>query len=154
MKHLKSLNAITLLVLLLASSAALAQGSAEDEAAVWATVEELWTAEERGDDNWVETMLSADFMGWPDSSPAPRSKASTRMWARFNSGQNKGLAHELYPLSIVVHGDMAVAHYLYTMATQTKDKRTVTTNGRYTDVLVRDGTTWKFLSWHGGEDTK
>ncbi len=74
------------------------------------------------------------------------------MWTRFNSEQNKGLTHELYPLSIVVHGDMAVAHYLYTMAVQTRDKQTVMTNGRYTDVLVRDGTTWKFLSWHGGDD--
>jgi len=152
MKQLLKLYAITLSVLLLASSAAFAQGSADDQANVWSTVEEVWAAEERGDDNWVDAMLSADFMGWPDSSPAPRSKASTRMWSRFNAGQNKGLAHELYPLSIVVHGDVAIAHYLYTMAVQTKDKKTVSTNGRYTDILVRDGTTWKILSWHGGAD--
>lgn len=153
MKQLLRLYAITLSALLLSSGGAFAQGSADDQANVWSTVEQLWAAEEQGDDSWVENMLSADFMGWPATSPAPRSKASTRMWNRFNSGQNKGLTHELYPLSIVIHGDMAVAHYLYTMAVQTKDKRTVTTNGRYTDVLVRDGTTWKFLSWHGGDDT-
>ena len=152
MKQLLRLYAITLSALLLSGGAAFAQGSADDQVNVWSTVEQLWTAEEQGDDSWVETMLSADFMGWPDSSPAPRSKASMRMWTRFNSEQNKGLSHELYPLSIVVHGDVAVAHYLYTMAVQTKDKRTVMSNGRYTDVLVRDGTSWKFLSWHGGDD--
>lgn len=152
MKLLFRLYATSLAALLLFSGTALAQGSADDQANVWSTVERMWTAEERGDDGWVEQMLSADFMGWPASSPAPRSKASTRMWTRFNSEQDKGLAHELYPLSIVVHGDVAVAHYLYTMAVQTKDKQTVMSNGRYTDVLVRDGTTWKFLSWHGGDE--
>jgi ketosteroid isomerase-like protein len=152
MKQLHGLYAVTLSTLLLSGSAALAQDSADDQAAVWATIEEVWSAEERGDESWVDTNLSADFVGWPDSSPAPRSKASTRMWARFNAENSKGLTHELYPLSIIVHGDMAVAHYLYTMATQAKDKRIVTSNGRYTDVLVRDGTAWKFITWHGGDD--
>jgi ketosteroid isomerase-like protein len=142
-----------ILVLQLSAVTAVAQGSADDQAAVWATVEEIWSAEERGDDDWVDRMLSADFMGWPNESPAPRSKASTRMWARFNADQSKGLTHELYPLSIVVHGDTAVVHYLFTVATQNKDKRIVTENGRYTDVLVRDGETWKFISWHGGPST-
>ena len=157
MKPIHTLYAISLSVLLLSTATAFAQQSAEqnsgdDQANVWAAVEEVWTAEERGDEDWVDRMISADFMGWPNASPAPRSKSSTRMWARFNAGQNKGLAHELYPLSIVVHGDMAVAHYLYSMVVQTRDKNVVSSNGRYTDVLVRDGDTWKFLSWHGGSD--
>jgi ketosteroid isomerase-like protein len=157
MKPLHKLYAIVLSVLLLSISTAFAQDSTEqssgnDQANVWATVEEVWAAEERGEQTWIDSMLSADFMGWPHASPAPRSKASTRMWARFDAEQNKGLTHELYPLSIVVHGDMAVAHYLFTMVTQTKDKKVVSSNGRYTDVLVRDGTAWKFVSWHGGSD--
>jgi ketosteroid isomerase-like protein len=138
------------LALILASAPSFAQGSADDQAAVWAAVETLWTAEERGDTDWVDSMLSADFMGWPSQSPAPRSKASTRMWARFNANQAKGLTHELYPLSIVVHGDVAIVHYLYTSAMQGRDKSVEIENGRYTDVLVRDGGAWKFLSWHGG----
>lgn len=152
MKQLLRLYALALAALLFSSGPAFAQGSADDQASVWSTVEQVWAADERGDDDWVDLMLSADFMGWPDSSPAPRSKASTRMWTRFDAEQDKGLTHELYPLSIVVHGDVAVAHYLYTMAVQTRDKNTVVTNGRYTDVLVRDGTNWKFLSRHGGDE--
>lgn len=136
--------------LLAATTPADAQGSVDDQATVWATVEEAWTAQERGDNDWVDRMLSADFMGWPNESPAPRSKGSTRMWERFNGEQNKSLSHELYPLSIVVHGDMAVVHYLFSTAFQTRDKKTVVSNGRFTDVLVRDGGEWKFISWHGG----
>ena len=114
MQQIHKLSLILMLVVF--GGAAFAQDSADDHSAVWAAVEEIWLAEERGDDKWTDTMLAGDFMGWPNVSPAPRSKASTRMWARFNSDQTKGLAHELYPLSIVVHGDTAVVHYLYTMA--------------------------------------
>jgi ketosteroid isomerase-like protein len=141
-----------MLAILMPGVYAYAQGSADDQAAVWSAVEEIWAAEERGDDDWVDAMLSADFMGWPSASPAPRTKGSTRMWARFNADHNKGLLHELYPLSIVVHGDTAIVHYLYTMVEQNRDRETVTRNGRYTDVLVRDGSDWKFISWHGGDD--
>lgn len=129
-----------------------AADQADDHAAVWSAVEAIWRAEEAGDEKWVETMLSADFMGWPNNSPAPRDKSSVRMWNRFSQQQTSGITHELYPLSIVVHGDMAVVHYLYTNAVQERDKSTSVSNGRYTDVLVRDGDAWKFISWHGGQD--
>ncbi len=143
-------------ILLLASGYVVAQEAlpeeADDQAAVWAAVEAIWAAEEAGDDDWVDTMLSADFVGWPNDSPAPRSRGSVRMWNSFNQDQASGITHELYPLSIVVHGDMAVVHYLYTSAVQTKDKKTDVSSGRYTDVLVRDDRAWKFISWHGGDN--
>jgi ketosteroid isomerase-like protein len=128
------------------------QQAADDYVAVWSVIEEQWEASQRGDRRWVEQLLSADFKGWPKNSPAPRDKASTRMWNDFGSKQSKGLAHELYPLSTVFHGDMAVAHYLYTNATENKDGETKVANGRYTDVLVRIDGEWKFITWHGGDD--
>jgi ketosteroid isomerase-like protein len=150
-------GAILAAMLLLTSGNAVAQDTADDQAAddhaaVWSAVEAIWAAEENGDNKWVEEMLSADFVGWPNNSPAPRSKSSIRMWNNFDQGQTSGLTHELYPLSIVVHGDMAVVHYLYTNAVQTKDKKANVSSGRYTDVLVRDDGAWKFISWHGGDD--
>ena len=137
---------------LFASGNVVAQGSVDDEAAVWAAVETMWLAQESGDEKWIEDMLSADFMGWQNNSPAPRNKASVRLWNKFDQDQTKGVAHELYPLSIVVHGDMAIVQYLYTNAVQTRDRKTSVASGRYTDVLVRDDETWKFISWHGGAD--
>ena len=61
-------------------------------------------------------------------------------------------AHELYPLAIIVNGDLAVAHYLYTSAWEPKDGETEINNGRYTDVLVRTEEGWRFIAWHGGND--
>lgn len=137
---------------MLLAGAAHAQGSTSDQAAVWAAVEAIWVAEERADNDEIDEMLTDDFMGWSNNTPTPRNKSSSRMWREFGQDQSKAVHHELYPLSIVVHGDTAIAHYLYTNATENRDKKVEVVNGRYTDVLVRDGGTWKFFSWHGGDD--
>jgi len=140
------------LVLGLLPAALLAQGSS-DEAAVWSAVERQWRAVQGDDASWVEEMLSGDFVGWPTESPAPRNKTSTRLWNDFDSRQTELLEFELYPLSIIVHGNMAVVHYLYTAAREADDEVT-TRNGRFTDVLVRDDDDWKFIAWHGGDDAE
>jgi ketosteroid isomerase-like protein len=129
-----------------------AQDATDDYVEIWSVIAAQWEALQRGDRRWVEQLLSADFSGWGYNAPAPRDKASTRLWNEFNAKQSKGLAHEFYPLTTVIHGDMAVAHYLYTNAVENRDGETEVTNGRYTDVLVRDGDSWKFIAWHGGAD--
>ncbi len=143
-------------VFLLCFSSAFAQteDQASDQADVWAQIEGQWNAVEKGDSKWIDKMLTEDFSGWGNDSPAPRNKASTRMWTRFNNDLTQMVAHELYPLSIVVHNDIAVAHYLYTSATKrkTKESKTETDNGRYTDILVRTDDGWKFIAWSGGRD--
>ncbi len=133
------------------ASSAFAQGDS-DPVDVWAVVEEVWNSDEKGDKKWPDKLLANEFVGWGKSSPAPRGKESIKMWDRFEDQLGKTVAHELYPLSIVVRGDVAVAHYLYTVAYEDKDGGIETSNGRYTDVLVRTDSGWKFLAWHGGQD--
>lgn len=123
-----------------------------DDAAVWLVVQEQWDASENGDTKWMDTLLATDFTGWSNSSPAPRTKDSVKMWDKFRSKQWKGKAHELYPLSIVVHRDTAIVHYLYTNAGENAAGESKVINGRYTDVLVRIDGNWKFIAWHGGAD--
>lgn len=134
------------------SGAAIAQDAASDAVDVWATIEGQWVAAEKKDDKALDNYLAEDFSGWGKNSPAPRSKASTRMWDKFNDSQGSTVKHELYPLAIHVHADVAVAHYLYTVAVEDKDDKVEVNNGRYTDVLVRTDAGWKFLAWHGGDD--
>lgn len=139
-------------VFLMATGMAVAQDTADDEADVWAAIEKQWEAAEADDSKWMDEFLADDFSGWNKNSPAPRSKSSTRMWDEFNNSQGKTLEHELYPLAIVVNGDMAVAHYLYTIATENKDDKVKVANGRYTDILIRTDDGWRFIAWHGGDD--
>jgi ketosteroid isomerase-like protein len=152
MQGLNSYKIILAATAVLLSGLAAAQDSAGDQASVWSVVEQQWNEVEDGDRKWMDELLADDFTGWPKNSPAPRNKASTKMWDRFNESQGKMVAHELYPLSIVVRGDVAVAHYMYTSAYKDKDGDVEMNNGRYSDVLVRTDDGWKFLSWHGGSD--
>lgn len=155
MKHALKLALTVVAVSIMSGGMAQAQAQEEtdDQADVWAVVEQTWNADAKGDKKWIDRYLTDDFSGWGNAAPAPRSKASTKMWDRFNDSQGRSVAHELYPLAIVVHGDVAVAHYLYTSAFEDKDGDVEVNNGRYSDVLVRTDDGWRFLSWHGG-DTK
>jgi len=145
-------------VFLLAAGSVLAQGTpanpVDDQADVWAQIEATWNADAKGDNKWIDRLLTDDFSGWGKESPAPRGKASTKMWDRFNKTVSEMVAHELYPLSIVVHDDVAIAHYLFTSANKSKSKdgKIETSNGRYTDILVRTDEGWKFIAWAGGSD--
>jgi hypothetical protein len=152
MKIQEALKLVLVSAFLLSFTSAFAQDTTDDSANVWSVIEEEWNADEKGDKKWPDRLLTDDFSGWGNDSPAPRSKSSTKMWDRFDEQMGKMLAHELYPLSIVVHENVAVAHYLYSSASQSKDGDIEMSNGRYTDILVRTDDGWKFLSWHGGED--
>ena len=151
-------NIILTSVFLLAAGNAMAQATpvdtVDDQADVWALIEAQWNAEEKGDKKWLDRLLTDDFSGWGKESQAPRGKASTKMWDRFNEEVSQMVAHELYPLSIVVHDDIAIAHYLFTSAnkSKSKDSKIETSNGRYTDILVRTDEGWKFIAWSGGSD--
>ena len=151
------MNACTKLVLacasLLVATSALAQDIRDDEADVLLTIEREWQASQKGDQDAVDDSLVTEFMGWTRTSPAPRSKTSTSKWSRLADKEiGKVLRYELYPLSVTVHGDVAVAHYLYSTAFKSKDGTIELNNGRYTDVLVRTEDGWKFIAWHGGDD--
>lgn len=129
-----------------------AEDAADDQRDVWAVVEAQWDSEANGDRRWISRLLVEDFSGWSKDNPAPRSRASVEKWDRFTDEQSRMAAHELYPMLIVVHGDTAVAHYLYTAAYEDNDGDVEINNGRYTDVLVRTEDGWKFVAWHGGDD--
>ena len=152
MKTKEVLKLVLTSVLLLGFTSAFAQETTDDPADVWSVIEEEWNANEKGDRKWPDRLLTDDFTGWGKDSPAPRDRASTKMWDRFDEQTGKMIAHELYPLSIIVHDDVAVAHYLYSSAYESKDGEIEMSNGRYTDVLVRTENGWKFLAWHGGDD--
>lgn len=150
--NIRKLAVAFLSLFLLTPTALLYAQDTPDDAAVWAVIELQWESTQRGDKDWMEELLSESFVGWANDSPAPQTKESITMWQRFQSKQFNGEMHELFPLSIVVQGDTAVAHYLYTNAGKDAEGKSVISSGRYTDVLVREEGAWKFIAWHGGGD--
>lgn len=152
MNTTKMLKLMLTCFFMLGSSLTFAQDTTQDEDNVWAIVEAVWNADEKGERDWTDRFLVDGFTGWSKSAPVPRDKSSTKMWDRFNEQIGKSVEHELYPYAIVVHGDTAVAHYLYSNAFKNKDGDIELQNGRYTDVLVRTDDGWKLVAWHGGDN--
>jgi len=152
MNNIDMLKVIVTGAFFLGLNCAFAEEPGDDEADVWSTIEEEWNASEKRNPKWPQRLMHDDLSAWEKTSPVPRDKDSMEMWYRFNQRTGKLVAHELYALSIIVHDDVAVAHYLYSTAYETKDGDFARSNGRYTDILVRTDDGWKFLAWHGGDD--
>lgn len=139
-------------VLAAVSSPVVAQSWSNEQLEVWGVIQAQWQAAMEKNATWPDRFLHEKFLGWTNENPAPRSKSSTRNWTRYGDENSTTLMQELYPLGIVVHGNTAVAHYFFSTATEDRKAERRTTHGRYTDILVRDGGTWRFIAWHGGDD--
>ena len=150
MKKVLFLSGI-IVTLLISSLNSYAGDWTADQKAVWKAIEAQWAATKNKDANWAKNMLSDNFSGWSKDGVMPRSKSSEESWSRFNMKSSSRLMQELHPVKIVVHKDMAFAHYFYEAVSENKDGKRNNTDGRWTDILVRDGKAWKFIGWQGGE---
>ena len=131
---------------------ALAQTWSPDQLEAWNVIQSQYEASMQEDATWPERFLHERFLGWDNAYPAPRNKAVYGRWTRYGDENSTTLMQELYPIGIVVVENTAVAHYYYSSASENREDERETTHGRYTDVLVRDGGTWRFLAWQGGDD--
>jgi hypothetical protein len=79
--------AITLSILLALQTPALGQDSTDDHAAVWASIEEIWDAQERGD----ETGLTLGFplTSWAGQPPHQHPATKHRLECGLDSTQIK-----------------------------------------------------------------
>jgi len=135
------------------TSSLLAGDWSDDQKAVWSTIEKQWEISATGDASWASTMLAEGFSGWGMQSPAPQSADSTAAWyAARSSAGGKTIHQELVPMKIIVRGDMAFVHYYYQQLSEDKNGKRETETGRWTDILVKEGSAWKFIGWQGGAD--
>jgi hypothetical protein len=64
------------------------------------------------------------------------------------------LEQELFPITVTITGNIAVAQYRYSIARENFKKEREAVTGRFTDVLVKEGGRWLFLAWAGGDDPR
>ena len=141
-------------IVLLLPAAVAAQTWSADQAEVWATVTAQWEASSAKDSSWPERFLHPSHLGWSDTDPMPRNKAEFQEWDRYDSANQTTHVQDLSPVGIVVEGSTAVVHYYYSMAAEDREGKHKTTHGRWTDILVKQGGKWLFISWRGGRDPR
>jgi len=133
-----------------------------DAAAVWAVIDREWgrsgccgREDLRAGSRYLD-LLTDDALVWYWGAPNPLSKPSLKMFDQAVDDnrpfENKRIAYELYPQGLVIHGNLAIAHYTCAVRVIDKDNKVEASQCRSTDVLVRDrpGAEWKLITWVTG----
>jgi len=142
------------LALVLFAPAASAQTWTAEQQELWKLEEVQWKMSAEKDLTWIDKMVHPNISFWDNGEVAPQGKASLTRWNRYTSGNATVLEQEVFPISMTITGNVAVAQYRYKTARENYKKEKETVTGRYTDVFMKDGTQWKFIAWAGGEDVK
>jgi hypothetical protein len=144
-----------LLLLALATQAgtSVAQTWSPEQQEIWRLEDQQWKMNAAKDLTWIDTMVHANLTFWDTAFPGPQNKASLSRWAKYNTASTI-LEQEIFPISLTITGNVAVAHYRYHVVSENYKKERETVNGRYTDVLIKEGNRWLFITWAGGDDPK
>jgi ketosteroid isomerase-like protein len=145
-----------LLLVLLSSIAgtASAQTWTPAQQEIWKLEEQQWQMAKDKDLSWIDTMVHPNVSVWDVDQPMPQNRASLARWSRYGNANNTVLEQELFPIAIMITGNIAVAQYRYVIARENYKKERETVSGRYTDVLVKENGRWLFITWAGGDDPK
>ena len=142
--------AVAMGVAMVVAAGAAAGDWSEDQKQVWSNVEAYWAEYADGDVEGFLGYMHEDYLGWGLEQPVPTGKESSRKWLAHNMPLRKIGMYELMPVGMRIHGDVAVVHYYFTYAYQSLDGERGSSQGRWTDILVRQGDRWVLLSDHGG----
>jgi ketosteroid isomerase-like protein len=129
-----------------------AQTWTPEQQELWKLEEQQWQMSRDKDLTWVDKMVHPNLSFWETGQPMPRNRASLARWNKFTTSTDSVLEQELFPISITVTGNVAVVQYYYLIARENYKKERATVHGHYMDVFTKDGGTWKFIAWAGGDD--
>ena len=121
---------------------------------VWKNVNTYWDIMAKGDVNGFLEYFHADYAGWENGEPLPSSKEETKKWMTFAYQGVKTLIYDIKPVAIKIHGDVAIVDYFYTTVKENKEGKKTPESGRWTDILMKQGTKWVLIGDHGGRDKK
>ena len=147
-------TATAVLMLCAVADAAAAQEWSAEQQEIWKVEQQQWKMSAARDMSWIDTMVHQNMKFWETGAPMPRDKASLKHWSRFDADNGSTLEQELFPISATITGNVAVVQYNYMVARENYKKERETVTGHYTDVLVKEGGRWLFLTWAGGDDPK
>jgi ketosteroid isomerase-like protein len=121
---------------------------------VWKNVNDYWGLMAKGDLNGFLEYFHSDYIGWENGDALPSTKEESRKWINYAYQGVKIPVYDIKPVAIKIYGDVAFVDYYYSMAKETQDGKKSTENGRWTDILLKQGNKWVMIGDHGGSDKK
>ncbi len=119
---------------------------------VWQTVEAYWQHFADGNADGFLTYLHEDFSGWTHTNALPRDKEDMSRYMPLGFETATTLLHDVNPVGIKVHGEVAVVHYYYSRTFVDNSGGRHSDAGRWTDILMKVGDRWMMIADHGGSD--
>jgi ketosteroid isomerase-like protein len=127
------------------------QWSAEQQE-VWQHVETYWSMYANEDVEGFLSYLHEDFSGWTHTNALPRDKEDMARYLPRGFETTETVLHDVNPVGITVHGNIAVVHYYYTRSYVDMSGGEHSDAGRWTEVLMKQGDRWVMITDHGGSD--
>ena len=131
-----------------------AQTWTPEQQEIWKLEELQWKLAKDKDMSWIEKMVHPNMSYWETGQAMPQNRDSLVRWTRYGNTTDTVLEQELFPVSVVITGKIAVAQYHYQVARENYKKERETVRGHYTDILIKEGDHWLFIAWSGGDDPK
>jgi ketosteroid isomerase-like protein len=120
---------------------------------VWKNVTDYWALMAKGDVQGFLEYFHKDYLGWDNDSPLPSNKEDTQKWITMMFQGVKIPVYQIDPVGIRVYGDVAFVHYYYSYVKDSDGKRKME-SGRWTDILMKQGSKWVLIGDHGGSNPK
>ena len=115
-------------------------------------VESYWSDFAGKDKNkWLDDFHDS-YKGWDVGSELLNTKKDNIKWNNYTWGKDEILFWDITPIGVVLHDNIAVVHYYYTIISKNKKNGKKTTEkGKWTDVIINDGGKWKLVADRGGK---
>jgi ketosteroid isomerase-like protein len=133
-------------------SAVFAQDWSTAQKEVWKNVNDYWALLAKGDVNGFADYVHADYVGWDDSNTLPTTKEESKKDLTYYMQGTKMPLFNLKPLTIKIYGDVAFVHYYYSYVQEMPEGKKRSEKGRWTDILLKQGSKWVLIGDHGGAD--
>jgi ketosteroid isomerase-like protein len=121
---------------------------------VWKSVENYWALDAKGDLEGFMSYFDASYVGWSYDSALPEDKATARKFTAHQYQVEKVLVYDIKPVAIQVHGNFAFADYYYTQVVKNAEGKEENVEGRWVDILMKQGDRWVLIGDHGGRIKK
>lgn len=142
---------VSAVIVLAGSSAAVAQEWSAAQKDVWKSVEAYWDLGAKRDVDGMLGYFHDSYLGWSNQSPLPNGKAEVRKWMTHEFETTTEVLHTIQPVGIAIHGDMAIVHYYFVVLETNAKGEEQTRQGRWTDILKKQGDRWVLVADHGGQ---
>jgi ketosteroid isomerase-like protein len=92
-----------------------------------------------------------DYCGWHYDNPVTQKKSSFVNMVNYYFPKSELVFYEFTPLEVQILDNVAIVHYYFYFLAKDDEGNEMTSQSRYTDILLKEDGKWLLISDHGGD---